>query len=137
MCHLLLSSSVKTERMGLQRMLWNDALHGLYPQPKTCSCNWGEYDFTMEGQPRRGTRIFTMICSLDATSVCPFCTAKDVQHVEEDIRRSCGNDGGHEWTTRRIPDQAMHAFAGAYRTGKHGLSQNMKKAEELLQRSYA
>ena len=71
-----------------------------------------------------------MIRCLDLPILCPFCRAKEPRNSKEHLKRM--------W--KRIDEyndpEAINLLGGTYLRGHHGLSKNLKKAEELLQRSY-
>ena len=73
---------------------------------------------------------FIMIMGSKEIMVCPFCRTKAPRKSKEHLKRL--------W--ERIDEyndpKAMNKMGVDYMQGNHGLSKNLKKAEELLKRSY-
>ena len=73
---------------------------------------------------------FKKILSSKNSMVCPFCRTKVPRNSKEHLKRL--------W--ERIDEyndpKAMNKMGVDYMQGNHGLSKNLKKAEELFQRSY-
>ena len=78
-------------------------------------------------------REFRMIGCSEATSLCPFCNAKNV-HFDED------NTEFLKRLWKRIDEyndpEAMVMLGSFYFEGQKGLSKNQKKAEDLYQQAY-
>ena len=73
---------------------------------------------------------FMTILASEKVMVCPFCRAEDSTNNKEVLKRLW------EQIDEYKDPQAMLALGVFYREGEHGLSKNLKKAEELYQQAY-
>ena len=73
---------------------------------------------------------FITILTSEQVMVCPFCRKPEPTNQKEILERL--------WTKidERDDPIAMNMLGTSYKTGDHGLSTNLKKAEELYQRAY-
>ena len=85
-------------------------------------------------KPIQGSREeeleFIRMLTSEQIMVCPFCRAKDPTNYKEYLKRL--------W--ERIDDykdpEAMNHMGWSYESGEHGLTKNLKRAEELYQQAY-
>ena len=82
------------------------------------------------GSPEEDREFLTMLLS-EHICVCPFCRAEAPTTAEELLKRL------RKRIDKDKDPKAMNMLSGYYSNGKHGLSRNLQKAEELYKGSYA
>ena len=83
----------------------------------------------IKGSKEEQLEFTTILCSKQIM-VCPFCRAKEPTNSKEHLKRLW------EQIDEYNDPKAMNILGVDYMKGNHGLSKNLKKAEELQQRSY-
>ena len=82
------------------------------------------------GSKEEDLEFITILESAEQMMVCPFCRAKSPTNDKEYLKRIWKQIDEHK------DPIAMIMLGGWYQNSQHGLSKNLKKAEELYQQAY-
>ena len=86
----------------------------------------------IKGSKEEELEFMKILCSnsSEVPILCPFCRAKKPTNDKESLKRIWKRIDEHK------DPKAMIMLGGWYENGKHGLSKNIKKVEELFQQAY-